>query len=71
MSPARQRGDERAGLVALAQRVYAQMDEAHRRLHDDLGNGRIAALLRRLDEAVDALAPELDPAGSATLLALE
>jgi CHAD domain-containing protein len=52
----RRRGDERAGLGALARRVQAQMREGSAGLQQRLRGGDIAALLRRLAGAAEALA---------------
>ncbi|MFI4981663.1 MAG: CHAD domain-containing protein [Nevskiales bacterium] len=54
---ARQRGDERAGLSALARRVREQMRAGRAQLLEKLRNGEVAALMRRLDAAADELAP--------------
>ncbi len=54
---ARTRSDERAGLAALAQRVQAQMCSGRAGLREKIGGGEVAALLRRLAEAADQLAP--------------
>ena len=54
---ARQRGDERAGLSALAQRVQEQMRSGRAQLLEKLRNGEVAVLMQRLDAAAKALAP--------------
>lgn len=65
----RRQGDERAGLTGLAQRVQAQMQQGRAELQARLGNGAIAALMRRLAEAAETLAataPLLAPPPAAT-----
>ncbi|WP_051748866.1 CHAD domain-containing protein [Nevskia soli] len=54
---ARQRGDERAGLSALARRVQEQMRAGRAQLLEKLRSGEISALMRRLDAAAKELAP--------------
>ncbi|MDR3416335.1 MAG: CHAD domain-containing protein [Nevskia sp.] len=68
---ARRRGDERAGLTALAQRVQAEFQQTRARLHADIRAGRVEDLLLRVDAAVEALAPADEPAESAAQHAFE
>jgi CHAD domain-containing protein len=55
-SPPGRRGDERAGLSALAQRVRAQMQEGRGGLLAKIRAGEVAALLQRLELAAELLA---------------
>jgi CHAD domain-containing protein len=57
----RRRGDERAGLTALAQQVQAQMRSGRAALLDKIRSGEVARLLQRLDQAAATLAA-LQPA---------
>lgn len=57
-----QRGDERAGLAALAQRIQAQRHEAYRGLLHKLHSGEVERLMQRLGAAARVLAL---PAGQA------
>ncbi len=50
------RGDERAGLAALAQRVQAQMQRGRAELLEKIRSGEVAGLMRRLADAAAALA---------------
>lgn len=54
---ARQHGDERAGLSALARRVQEQMRAGRAQLLEKLRNGEINTLMRRLEAAAKELAP--------------
>jgi len=60
----RQRGDERAGLTALAQQVQAQMRSGRAALLARIRGGEVALLLQRLDQAAATLAA-LQPAVAA------
>jgi CHAD domain-containing protein len=55
-SPAQRRGDERAGLTLLAQRVREQEQAAHANLRRKVRGGEVQGLLRRLHEAARLLA---------------
>ena len=54
---ARRRSDERAGLAALAQRVQAQMRGGRAGLLEKIHSGEVAALMQRLTDAANQLAP--------------
>lgn len=65
---ARRRGDERAGLTALAQAVHAQMHRGRAELLAKIRSGEVAGVLGRLAEAATQLAAQRAPAAPQAVL---